>query len=89
IGLGLRRGSHGWPYLGAAMVFLSGYLGLAVGFFPYVAPYAPTYEQAANADNALGLMLVGIAILLPVILGYTAWVYWIFRGKVAADAGYH
>jgi cytochrome d ubiquinol oxidase subunit II len=34
-------------------------------------------------------MLVGISILLPVILGYTAWVYWIFRGKVAADAGYH
>ena len=89
IGWGLRRRSHGWPYLGAALVFLSGYLGLAVGFFPYVAPYALTYEQAANADNALGLMLVGIAILLPVILGYTVWVYWVFRGKVAADAGYH
>ena len=86
---GLRRKSHGWPFVGAALVFLSGYLGLAVGFFPYVVPYALTYRQAANADNALALMLVGVAILLPVILGYTVWVYWLFRGKVAADAGYH
>ena len=87
--MGLIRRSHGAPYLGAALVFLSGYLGLAIGFFPYVAPYALTYEQAASAPNALGLMLVGIVILLPVILGYTVWVYWLFRGKVSADAGYH
>ena len=89
IAWGLRKRSHGWPYLGAAMVFLSGYLGLAVGFFPYVAPYVLTYEQAASTPGALGLMLWGIAILLPVILGYTVWVYWLFRGKVSADAGYH
>ncbi len=86
---GLKRGSHGLPYLGAALVFLSGYLGLAAGFFPYVAPYVLTYEQAASTPGALGLMLVGIVILLPVIVGYTAWVYWVFRGKVSADAGYH
>ena len=71
------------------VTFLSGYLGLAVSFFPYVVPYALTYEDAASAPNALRLMLVGVAILLPMILGYSAWVYWIFRGKVAADAGYH
>ncbi len=74
---------------GALMAFLSGYLGLAVGFMPYVVPYAVTYEQAASSPSALGLMLVGVAILLPFILGYSAWVYWIFRGKVGADAGYH
>ena len=48
-----------------------------------------TFRQAANADNALGLMLAGVAVILPMILGYTAWVYWLFRGKVAPDAGYH
>jgi cytochrome d ubiquinol oxidase subunit II len=85
---GLKRRSHGMPYVGAAMVFLSGYIGLAVGFFPYVAPYALTYRQAASTDSALGLMLGGVAILLPAILGYTVWVYWLFRGKVA-DGGYH
>lgn len=87
--LGLRRKSHGFPFLGAFAVFLSGYLGLAVGFFPNIVPYDMTFRDAASADNALALMLVGVAILLPFILGYTAWVYWIFRGKVSGDAGYH
>jgi cytochrome bd ubiquinol oxidase subunit II len=86
---GSRRGWHYWPYLGAVLVFLSGYIGLAVGFTPYIAPYAMTFREAAAADNALALMLGGTAVLLPLILGYTAWVYWLFRGKVAADAGYH
>jgi len=75
--------------LGAMVVFLSGYLGLAAGFFPYVVPYALDFRQAASADNALALMLVGAAILAPVIVGYTIWVYWLFRGKVTPDAGYH
>ncbi|MET0273917.1 MAG: cytochrome d ubiquinol oxidase subunit II, partial [Phenylobacterium sp.] len=89
VAFGLRRGSHGWPFIGAALMFFSGYLGLAVSFFPYVAPYSMTFRDAANADNALALMLVGVGILLPVIIGYSVWVYWIFRGKVTADAGYH
>jgi cytochrome d ubiquinol oxidase subunit II len=85
---GLKRNSHRLPFAGAFLVFLSGYLGLAVSFFPDIVPYDITFRDAANADNALGLMLVGIAILLPVILGYTVWVYWVFRGKVSADASY-
>jgi len=77
------------PMVGAFLAFLSGYLGLAVGFLPYIVPYAVTYEQAASSPGALKLMLGGTVILLPMILGYSGWVYWIFRGKVAADAGYH
>jgi cytochrome d ubiquinol oxidase subunit II len=89
IALGLVRKSHGAPFLGAGIVFLSGYLGLAVSFFPYVVPHTMTFRQAANADNALALLLGGATILLPSILGYSLWVYWIFRGKVGAGAGYH
>ena len=89
VALGLRRDSHVLPYAGAALVFLSGYLGLAAGFAPYVVPYVLTYRQAAAANNALGLMLAGLAPMLPLVLGYTAWVYWVFRGKVGADAAYH
>ncbi|WP_304169202.1 cytochrome d ubiquinol oxidase subunit II [Phenylobacterium aquaticum] len=89
VGLGLGRRSHVAPFAGGLIVFLSGYLGLAAGFFPYIAPYAMTFREAANEDNALALMLGGVAILLPVILGYTVFVYWLFRGKVTADAGYH
>ncbi len=89
VAVALKRGAHLLPYAGAAAVFLSGYVGLAVGFFPYVVPYAVGFRQAASADNALGLMLAGVALLLPFILGYTAWVYWLFRGKVGEGAGYH
>jgi len=86
---GLRKRHHVTPFLGSYLVFFSGYVGLAVGFFPNIVPYGMTFRQAANADNALALMLVGVAILLPAILGYTVWVYWLFRGKVGGDAGYH
>jgi cytochrome d ubiquinol oxidase subunit II len=87
---GLRRTTHHHrPFLGALLFYLSGFLGLAVGFEPYVVPYALTFRDAAAADNALALMLAGTAVVLPLILGYTAWVYWIFRGKVTPDAGYH
>jgi cytochrome d ubiquinol oxidase subunit II len=77
------------PMIGAGLAFLSGYLGLAVGFLPYIVPYAVTYEDAASTPGALALMLAGTAVMLPLVLGYSAWVYWIFRGKVPADAGYH
>jgi len=88
--LGIRRAHQATSLMGAYLVFLSGYIGLAVGFFPNIVPYDMDFRQAANADNALGLMLVGVVILLPAILGYTAWVYWLFRGKVGSgDAGYH
>ncbi|MEQ7155699.1 cytochrome d ubiquinol oxidase subunit II [Brevundimonas aurifodinae] len=84
-----RKGSHRWPFVGALLVFLSGYLGLAVGFAPYMVPYALDFRQAAAPDNALALMIVGTAVILPMILAYTAWVYWVFRGKIDEEAGYH
>ncbi len=87
--IGLIREKHAWPFAGAVLVFISGFLGLAVSFFPYVAPYTLTFRQAANAENALALLAGALVIVLPLILGYTASVYWIFRGKVRADAGYH
>lgn len=84
-----RKGSHRWPFVGAMVVFLSGYLGLAASFTPSIVPYDIDFRQAAAPDNALALMLVGTAAILPLILGYTGWVYWVFRGKMDADAGYH
>ncbi len=86
---GLNRRSHILPFLGGLLVFLSGYLGLAVGFAPFTVPYALDFRQTAAPDNALALMLVGAVVALPLILGYTAWVYWVFRGKVTVETGYH
>jgi cytochrome d ubiquinol oxidase subunit II len=89
VAVGVARRSHVWPFFGAVLVFLSGYAGLATGFFPYVVPYAVDFRAGAAPDNALGLMLAGTVFILPLILGYTAWVYWVFRGKVTPEAGYH
>jgi cytochrome d ubiquinol oxidase subunit II len=89
VGWGLKTHSHRLPFVGAVCIFLSGFLGLAVGFTPYVVPYAVTFRQAAGPDNALALMLPGACIAVPLSLGYAAWVYWVFRGKIGPDAGYH
>ena len=77
------------PYLLAAGIFLSGYLGLAVSLFPWLVPFAFTVHETAARDNALGFMLVGAVVMLPVILGYTAYVYSVFWGKVKPGDGYH
>ena len=76
------------PYLGGAAAFLSGYAGLAISIAPHAIPYRFTFREAAAADNALGFLLVGVAVLLPVILAYTAYVYWVFRGKASVEHGY-
>ena len=83
------RGSHMRPFIGALLVFLSGYLGLAVSFMPDIVPYGIDFRHAAAPDNALGLMLVGTVVILPLILAYTGWVYWVFRGKIDEESGYH
>lgn len=77
------------PFIWSMIIYALAYVGLIVSFYPYLVPYTLTIEQAAAAANAQGLLLVGAVILLPVILGYTAYVYWVFRGKVPAHGGYH
>lgn len=83
----LRR--HSGPYLYAVGLFLVGYVGLAVSLWPYIVPFQMTPAEAAAADNALSLMLWGALPMLPIILGYTAYVYWLFRAKVTDEAAYH
>jgi cytochrome d ubiquinol oxidase subunit II len=80
---------HIAPYLLAVSLFLVGYIGLAVSLWPYIVPFAMTPADAAAADNALELMLWGALPLLPIIIGYTGYVYWIFRAKVGEDAAFH
>ena len=77
------------PYLCAVALFLIGYIGLAISLFPYIVPFAMAPADAAAADNALMLMLAGALVMLPVVLAYTAYVYWIFRAKVSEDGAYH
>jgi cytochrome d ubiquinol oxidase subunit II len=55
--------------------------------YPYIVPQSITIWQAASPENSQRFMLVGVAVLIPLILGYTVWAYWVFRGKVRG--GYH
>ncbi len=86
---GAETRRHLQPYLFAVGLFAIGYLGLAISLWPYIVPFAMTPAQAAAADNGLQLMLWGALPMLPIILAYTAYVYWIFRAKVSSDAAYH
>jgi cytochrome d ubiquinol oxidase subunit II len=86
---GLERGRETLPFVGAIALFLLGYLGLVISSYPYIVPPALTVWQAAAAPASLAFMLVGTVIMLPIILGYVVFVYWIFRGKVHAGEGYH
>ena len=77
------------PFLLVLCLFVASFVGLTSSLYPYLIPPGISYTAAANADVSLAFMLVGAVVLLPVILGYTAYVYWLFRGKVRAGEGYH
>jgi cytochrome d ubiquinol oxidase subunit II len=71
-------------------LFVLSYIGIGVSFYPYIVPNSVTIWEAAAPDNSLSFLLVGAAVLIPIILAYTSYSYWVFRGKVNAHAGgYH
>ena len=77
------------PFLLTLALFVLGFIGLVLGMWPYLLPPSMTLWQAAAPATSMTFSGVGLVVLLPVILGYTAWSYRVFRGKVKADAGYH
>jgi cytochrome bd ubiquinol oxidase subunit II len=77
------------PFIGALGLFVMSYLGIAISLWPMIVPRHFTLEQAAASQSTQAFLLVGTLVLLPVILLYTGWSYWVFRGKVRADIGYH
>lgn len=77
------------PFLATMGLFITTYLGLIFSKWPYVVPPHHTLWDAASAYNSQLFLLLGLLFVIPVVLGYTAWTYWVFRGKVRAGAGYH
>ncbi len=73
----------------AAALFLLGYLGLVISLWPAIVPPALTIQAAAAPASSLTFVLIAVALTLPMVLGYTAYAYWVFRGKTAPDGGYH
>ena len=76
------------PFVIALSWFLLGFIGLGISMFPYIVPRALTLWDAASPHSSQAFMLVGAVIIVPIILIYTAWAYWVFRGKIGND-GYH
>ena len=70
-------------------LFVMSYIGIAISLWPMIVPYRFTLWQAASSVGTQAFLLVGTLFLLPIILMYTGWSYWVFRGKVRGDIGYH
>ena len=71
------------PFAAATALFVLAFLGLAYSFYPYVVPEQITIYEAASAPESLKIILVGTAVVLPMILGYTVLSYIVFRGKAS------
>jgi cytochrome d ubiquinol oxidase subunit II len=85
----LNSGADVAPFAGAVGLFVLAYVGLAISLWPMIVPYRFTLWEAASSPSTQAFLLLGLLFLLPVILMYTGWSYWVFRGKVRADIGYH
>ena len=85
----LHNRSEVLPFVGGIALFVLSFTGIAISLFPMIVPPHFTLWQAASSDRTQAFLLVGTLVLLPVILMYTSWSYWVFRGKVRADIGYH
>jgi cytochrome d ubiquinol oxidase subunit II len=85
----VRNRLEGMPFVATIGLFVTTYLGLIVSRWPYVVPPNYTLWDAASAYNSQMFLLIGLLVAVPFVLAYTAWTYWVFRGKVRAGEVYH
>jgi cytochrome d ubiquinol oxidase subunit II len=81
--------SDAGAFIGAVCLFALAYGGIAISLWPMIVPHHYTLWQAASSERTQAFLLIGTLFLLPVIFAYTGWSYWVFRGKVRGDIGYH
>jgi cytochrome d ubiquinol oxidase subunit II len=84
---GIARGEERTPFLATLALFGLSFIGLGVSIWPDTVPGRLTIWQTASPQASQAFMLIGVVVILPLILAYTAWAYWVFRGKVRG--GYH
>jgi cytochrome d ubiquinol oxidase subunit II len=88
--MSLRRGADRTPFLLTLAILFLGYTGLIISIFPNIVPPSLDIWTASAPRSSQVFTLIGAAIVIPIILVYTALAYWVFRGKVRADdPGYH
>lgn len=84
----VKKRQDGMPFVATMGIFLFSYLGLLVSKWPYIVPPNFTIWDAASSNNSQLFLLLGFLFVIPIVLAYTSWTYWVFRGKVKAG-GYH
>ncbi|SFU30456.1 cytochrome d ubiquinol oxidase subunit II [Halomonas korlensis] len=85
----VRRRDEGLPFISTLGLFTFTYLGLVASKWPVIVPPDYTIWDAASAPESQLFLLIGVLFVIPVVLAYTAWSYWVFRGKVKVGEGYH
>ena len=84
----IRKASEIRPFFLSLGLFLMNYIGLGISMWPWLVPFEITFRQAAAAPESQSLLLVGTVIMLPIILGYMGYLYYVFRGKSSHEATY-
>ncbi|MEN4827343.1 cytochrome d ubiquinol oxidase subunit II [Pseudomonas sp. P39-UII1] len=85
----VARSANYTPFLLTLVLIFLGYSGLGISLWPNIIPPSISIWEAAAPPQSQGFMLVGTLFILPFILGYTFWSYYVFRGKVTHEDGYH
>jgi len=85
----LVKQQHATPFVFTLVLIFLGYSGLGISVWPNVVPPNITIWQAAAPPQSQGFALIGALLIIPIILMYTIWSYYVFRGKVRAGEGYH
>jgi len=85
----LARGQELAPFLCALGWFVLSFVGLGISLYPLIVPPTVTIWDAAAPRESQMFLLVGAAVMIPVIIAYSGYAYWVFRGKVQHGAGYH
>lgn len=89
LSVALRGENDTAPFLYTLLLVFLGYSGLGISLWPYVVPPSLSIYESAGPPESLGFALVGALLIVPMILMYTGWGYWVFRGKVRRGDGYH
>jgi len=76
------------PYWASIVLFICPFIGFVISIYPYIIPYHIPYWEAAAPQNTLRFILIGAVVMLPILVFYTSYAYWIFRGKVKHIIGY-
>jgi len=84
----LHTASEFRPFFLSLGIFFMNYVGLGISMWPWLVPFEVTFRQAAAAPESQSLLIVGTAVMLPVVLAYTAFCYYIFRGKTSHETIY-